>query len=89
MKRKRLGKPQRVISVLPYERLTSELLQKAIRLYPGEHLLVLQPFGWHLDGNHIPNMAEHFAREGVCKELGYVVVCEFGAYVAVVESNER
>lgn len=69
---------------LPYERIESELLIAAILLLPNEHLLVLQPFGWHIDGHHIPNASEHFSRESVCAEHGWEVVCEFGPYVAVV-----
>jgi hypothetical protein len=76
------------VQTLPYERLLSEALRSAIFLFAGEQLLLLQPFGWHLDGQHIPNMAEHFSRDGVCRELGLTVVCEFGPYVAVVCQSE-
>ena len=70
---------------LPYERFySSEAIGEAIRLFKDERLLVLQPFGWHIDGQHIPNAAEHFSREGVCKEHGWEVVCDFGPYIAVV-----
>lgn len=69
---------------LPYERLNEETLLKSIAKKEGESLLVLRPFGWHLNGTHIPNMAEHFEREWVCKELGYEVVCDFGEYIAIV-----
>jgi hypothetical protein len=74
--------------VLPYERIDSAALQGAVRLWGGEHLLVLQPFGWHLDGRHIPNAAEQFSREGVCEEHGWRVVAEFGPYVAIVVDDE-
>jgi hypothetical protein len=75
---------------LPYERITdSKALAAVVRLFDGEHLLVLQPFGWHLDGRHIPNAAEHFSREGVCAEHGWQVVCDYGPYVAVVEAASR
>lgn len=69
----------------PYERLVNEdALQAAIRLNTGESLLVLRPFGWHLNGSHLPNQAEHFERDGVCADIGVEVVCEFGPYIAVV-----
>jgi hypothetical protein len=70
--------------LLPYERIEGELLVKAIRLCDGERLLVRRPFGWHIDGHHIPNAAEHFEREGVCEEHGWVVVCDYGPHIAVV-----
>lgn len=70
--------------VLPYERLDDERLLDAVRLYDGERLLVLQPYGWHIDGRHIPNACEHFSRESICEEHGWEVVCEYGPYVAVV-----
>lgn len=77
-------------TLLPYERVSSEQLQRAIRLREGERLLVLQPFGWHIDGTHIPNAAEQFSREGICAEHRWVVVHDFGPYIAVVRSmNER
>lgn len=69
---------------LPYERLVEDALLRSISRNDGESLLVLQPFGWHLNGTHVPNMAEHFEREWVCKELGYEVVCDFGPYIAIV-----
>ena len=34
-------------------------LLESIRLNEGEHLLVLQPFGWHIDGQHIPNAGQN------------------------------
>lgn len=71
-------------NVLPYERLDDEKIVEAIRVYPGERVLVLQPFGWHIDGRHIPNAAEHFSRESVCEEHGWEVIAEFGPYIAVV-----
>ncbi len=74
---------------LPYERVDDALLMTAIHLWKGEHLLVLRPFGWHLDGHHIPNAAEHFSREGVCKDHGWRVICEYGPYIAVVSDVER
>lgn len=70
--------------VLPYERIHDKALIPAIRLYENERLLVLQPFGWHIDGEHIPNAAEHFSREGICEDHGWEVVCDYGPYVAVV-----
>ena len=69
---------------LPYERLNETALVEAVRLNDGEHLLVLQPYGWHIDATHIPNAAEHFGRECVVKDLRMVVVCDFGPYIAVV-----
>jgi hypothetical protein len=66
---------------------SSARLQDAIRLFEGERLLVLQPFGWHIDGHHIPNEAEHFSREGVCAGHGWTVVCDFGPYIAVVRAS--
>lgn len=71
---------------LPYERIDSQKLQDSIHLFDGQHLLVLQPFGWHLDGHHIPNAPEQFSRESVCDEHGWEVVCDFGPYIAVVKS---
>ena len=49
---------------LPYERIDDKKLMEAVRLFKGEQLLVLRPFGWHIDGKHIPNAAEHLSREG-------------------------
>jgi hypothetical protein len=72
------------IQVLPYERLNDAALLKAVRLYDGERLLVLQPWGWHIDGKHIPNAAEQLSREGVCEEHRWEVVCDYGPYVAIV-----
>lgn len=69
---------------LPYERADSTGLLHGFRLAQGEHLLVLQPFGWHLDGHHIPNAAEHFSRDGVCREHYWSVVCDYGPYIAIV-----
>jgi hypothetical protein len=64
-----------------------------IFLRPGESLLVRRPFGWHLNGKHLPNQAEHFERDGVCASLRMEVVCDFGDHVAVVracaEDRER
>lgn len=74
--------------LLPYERLDSKLLLDAVTLLPDERLLVLQPFGWHINGHHIPNAAEHFSREGVCEEHGWEVVCDYGPYVAIVKAVE-
>jgi hypothetical protein len=71
-------------TVLDYERLNSKGLLDAIQLFPGEHLLVLRPFGWHLDGSHMPNQAEHFSRESVCADQHLEVVCQYGPYIAVV-----
>ena len=76
------------VQVLDYERLDDDRLLAAIRLYDGEHLLVLQPWGWHLDGKHIPNAVEHFSREGVCADHGWDVVCDYGPYVAIVRARE-
>ncbi len=73
--------------LLDYERVSSSAITSAIRLRGGERLLVLQPFGWHIDGNHIPNAAEHFSREGVCDEHDWIVVCDFGPYIAVVKQK--
>lgn len=72
--------------MLPYERLFEAVLLQAIRLRPGERLLVLQPFGWHIDGRHIPNAYEHFSREGVCIEHRWEVVDDYGPYIAIVKS---
>jgi hypothetical protein len=69
---------------LPYERLSSPLLLSAVKLFDGERLLVLQPFGWHINGTHIPNAPEQFSRESICEEHGWYVVCDYGDYVAVV-----
>ena len=74
---------------LPYERIDSKLLQQVIRLYRGERLLVLQPFGWHLDGHHIPNAVEHFSREWVCDEHRLQVICDFGPYIAIVRGIDN
>jgi hypothetical protein len=71
-------------NVLPYERLNEDELRAAIRLEPWERLLVLRPFGWHIDGSHIPNAAEHFSRESVCEEHGWTVICDYGPYIAIV-----
>lgn len=75
--------------LLPYERLESRQLVSAVRCREGEHLLVLQPFGWHLDGRHIPNAAEQFSREGICAEHGWRIVCEYGPHVAIVAASPR
>ena len=70
---------------LPYERITSpSALHSIIRLFSGERLLVLQPFGWSIDGSHIPNAPEQFELDYVCQEHSWKVVCDFGPYVAVV-----
>jgi hypothetical protein len=69
---------------LPYERLNEGALINAIRLQLGERLLVLQPFGWHIDGYHIPNAAEHFERESVCRAHRWEVVDDYGPYIAIV-----
>jgi hypothetical protein len=74
---------------LPYERLDSRALTAAIwRRGPDEHVLCLQPFGWHLDGSHIPNAAEHFSREEVCETHRWDVVCDYGPYVALVRTRD-
>lgn len=70
--------------LLDYERIDSVKLCASIRLLAGERLLVLQPFGWHIDGHHIPNAAEQFDRESVCGDHHWEVVADFGAYVAIV-----
>lgn len=72
--------------LLPYERFDESALLKAIMLGTGERMLVLRPFGWHIDGSHIPNAAEHFSREYVCAEHGWDVVCDYGPYVAIVKA---
>ena len=69
---------------LPYERIDDGLLQVAVSLTAGEYLLVLQPFGWHLDSEHIPNMPEQFSRAFVIQELHMELVCDFGPYIAIV-----
>jgi hypothetical protein len=72
--------------MLPYERIISEeKLLEAIFLKPDEKLLTLRPFGWHVDGKHIPNAAEHFPRESICIEHRWEVVCDFGPYIAIVK----
>ena len=76
-----------VEGVLPYERIQSADLFKAMRLRPDEHLLMLQPFGWHLDGTHIPNAVEQFSRENVCADHGWEVIHSFGPYIAVVKAK--
>lgn len=76
--------PNTAPEVLPYERIAETYLLSAIQLRTNEHLLVVQPFGWHLDGKHIPNAAEHFSRESVCEEHRWEVVCDYGPYIAVV-----
>ena len=73
--------------ILPYERLHEKALLESIRLNEGEHLLVLQPFGWHIDGQHIPNAAEQFSREGVASSLRMEVVCDYGPYIAIVKKK--
>lgn len=75
--------------MLAYERLHERDLLAAVRLRPGERLLVLQPFGWHIDGQHIPNAAEHFERESVCKEHRWEVVDELGPYIAIVRPEVK
>jgi len=81
------GGRTKVANILPYERVDCEKLQDAIWLLDDEHLLILQPFGWHLDGHHIPNMAEQFSREYVCQELKLEMVCDFGGYIAIVRKH--
>ena len=77
-----------ISQMLPYERIAdSRKLAEAFWLRPGQHLLVLQPFGWHLDGHHIPNAAEHFSRDGICREHHWQVVCDFGPYIAIIEPH--
>ena len=76
-----------VDGLLPYERIQSADLFKSMRLRKGEHLLMLQPFGWHLDGKHIPNAAEQFSRDSVCAEHKWVVVQSFGPYIAIVRNR--
>ena len=73
---------------LPYERLDETGLRMSIRLNEGEHLLVLQPFGWHINGTHIPNAPEHFGREGVMKDIRVELVCDFGPYIAIVRKED-
>lgn len=70
---------------LPYERIADERkLIDSILLYEDEYVLVLQPFGWHLNGDHIPNCPEQAQRNEVCHRFGWEVVCDFGPYIAVV-----
>ena len=78
----------RTVETLPYERLESAPLQKGFRLRKGQHVLVLQPFGWHLDGLHLPNQAEHFERESVVQYLRMRVVCDYGPYIAILEETD-
>jgi hypothetical protein len=80
--------PANAPDLLAYERLDNANLLAAIRLRPDERLLVLQPFGWHIDGSHIPNAAEHFEREWICEEHGWIVVDELGPYIAIVRPVE-
>jgi hypothetical protein len=75
--------------LLPYERFQEAQLLTAVRLTDGESLLCLQPFGWHLNGSHLPNMAEHYSREYVCMELRLIVIEEYGPYLAVVRADRR
>ena len=75
------------VKTLPYERIDSAALAVAVRLKDGERLLVLQPFGWHIDGAHIPNAAEQFDRAHVCQEHGWRVVADFGPYIAIVRGE--
>jgi hypothetical protein len=72
--------------MIPYERIDSSLLTDAIQCDLTERLLVLQPFGWHIDGKHIPNAAEHFSRESVCNEHGWEVVDDYGPYIAILRT---
>ena len=74
--------------LLPYERVNDKALLSALRLRRGERLLVLQPFGWHIDGEHIPNAAEHFSREGICADHDWDVIDEFGPYIAIVRQKD-
>lgn len=85
-----MGKPDYELTELPYERLIDERrLSTCIMLRAGERLLVLRPFGWHIDGSHIPNAADHFDRELVCREHGWEVVHDFGPYIAIVVERQR
>lgn len=73
---------------LPYERIAEEeKLVEALLLYADEQVLILQPFGWHLNGDHIPNCPEQFSREWVCGIHGWEVVCDFGPYIAIVRQQ--
>jgi hypothetical protein len=80
--------PQARPRELFYERIDTSKLADAIRLRPGERLLVLQPFGWHIDGHHIPNAAEQFTKESVCEEHGWEIVIDGGDYIAIVKPIE-
>lgn len=75
-------------SRLPYERIADEKrLVSSIFLRVDASVLILQPFGWHLNGEHIPNCAEHLSREWVCGIHGWEVVCDFGPYIAIVRPH--
>lgn len=75
---------------LPYERIvSSSQLSTAFRLEPGESILVLQPFGWHLDGKHIPNAPEQYSMEGLCQEHHWVIIARYGGYLAIIRKDRR
>lgn len=83
------GQNELASTTLPYERIDDDALLKALHLFDGERLLVLQPYGWHIDAKHIPNAAEHFSREGVCEDHGWEVVCDYGPYIAIVRAKSQ
>lgn len=59
-----------------------------IHCFPGEHILSLHPFGWHLDGHHIPNCQEQWSLEDAMRTTGLnVLVQSYGEYIHIVRKG--
>lgn len=80
---------EQVMTELPYERFRFGTdFRSVIMCLRGEHILSLHPFGWHLDGSHIPNCPEHFSVDAALACTRMEPVYSYGPYLYVVRLRD-
>lgn len=73
---------------LPYERFKSDTdFRDVIHTFPGERILSLHPFGWHLDGSAVPNCPEQWSLEDMLALTGMKIVQSYGDYLHIVRKG--
>lgn len=75
--------------VAPHERFKLDVdFRDVIHCFPGEHILSLHPFGWHLDGRHIPNCPEQWGVQDAMGTVGMTrLVQSYGDYIHIVRKE--
>ena len=73
--------------LLAYERLDENKILDAIRLLPGEFIMMRRPFRWMKDGEVVPNAYESFRLEGICEDNGWKIVERYGEHIAICKED--